>query len=176
MIDVGPTGKLIKGSLFDANVYRVKRALRDWDKQIHLEWNPRLRDGYGGWEIHWVPEMELPQYQGKLDGEPLYAWRKIRPSKNTVIKFDIPYLHDNLVGELQKRDLWQFKAGNKQVADGLEKFQDDLQTQREQEAEYKSAQARKEYMRENKAIIKDYYEYCRSGYNPLWFLGKNGQK
>lgn len=101
---VGPTGNLLKGHLYDVNKYSLERALKAYDSQLYLYWEPTKRKGLGCWEVRRRPDLKtaIPV------GDEFYLLDYI---ENPLIHhvLDVPFLNYQVLDRIKHMDAWNDK-------------------------------------------------------------------
>ena len=160
-IFVAPTGKLVTGDVLDVNKDGLMQALKFYDPQLYVEWNPKKRNGWGMWEVRRLPNEKTKVKAGELNGSPLYVLVYWENNFNNHI-MDVEYLNYDILTKLKRMDTWAVKNWT----DKLE--------QNEREYEERRRQKNKEDLRyaikQNKSAARDFKEAVASGYSPLDFF------
>lgn len=162
IIQIAPTGKLIKGSVLDVNAKLLEQALKFYDKQLYTEWNPRKNGGWGCWEIRRRPEYKTVIKVGNFNGMNLYRLEYWESDMANHI-LDLPRLDYNVLTYLKKIDTWK-QSGN--WVDNLEKkrlaYEEEVRQKNNEDLRYR--------LRQNKRLLRDFKEAVASGYSPFDFF------
>ena len=154
---VAGTGSVVTGSVLDANPARIERALKFYDRQLYLKWNPKKRQGWGMWEVRRTPDQLTKVYQGRFNGQKLYTLERKELDLIAHV-LDVAVLNDTLLGKLKSIDAW-----------ATPNFIDNLDHAAAKHAEAQKAKAREE-MRYNikqfKQEWKDFASLVSQGVNP----------
>lgn len=165
-IEVTNQGRVIKGSVFDVNPKYLERALKDYDKQLYLKWNPNKREGLGMWELRRTPNEKTAVFKTDYKGVNFYELDFV---ENDLVHhvLDLPYLNYKVLTRLREMDAWENKnhISHRDYLAEKKLIQDELKY----EAEIKYL------VKENKKYFQDLQEYVRSGYNPAWFFTKHNK-
>lgn len=167
---VGPTGNLVRGTVFDVSKSALETELRAYDKQLFLKWNPKKRSGLGCWELHRSPDKKMAVFKGKWNGMAFFNL-EYPPYDFISHVFDVPCLTYRMVELLRERDLYRIverKPGEdytvwmdrveKEAAYRQAKFEEELNRKASEESAYTGKQYKKE--------IRAYREMILSGLNP----------
>lgn len=155
--NVGPTGKTVKGHVLDVNKAPFERALRDYDSQLYVTWNPYKFYNYGCWEIRRKPAQYTPIYHGTVAGYSFVELKIIEVDFTNHI-LDCAFLNYDQLRKLKSMDTWK----NPNWVRDLERM----------EAEHKAAHQKKlrddlvYNMKQQKTAFRDYRDAILSGTNP----------
>lgn len=156
-----PAGKLIKGHVLDVSLKPFQRALRDYDPQLYVRWNPKKLRGHGCWEIRRKPTLKTSVFMGEHAGISYYKLMQVEYNDVHHI-LDCAFLNYDQLRKLQQMDTW----GKGNFAENYEK----------REAEYIAAQKQKarehlKYaLKQNGTALRDLYEMVRSGISPAQII------
>lgn len=178
------TGKLIQGSILDCNPKYLERALRDYDKQLYLKWNPLKTAhpdgsiekmpppgphwrgyGVGVWEVRRQPNTKTMVPWSEVKGECVFFELKYKESDVLNHVMDVPVLNYSILDRIKEMDCWNTKN-----------YVDDLEYREDQakDKEYTKNRAELRYqIKHHRSAFKDFQEQIRSGRNPLDFLAGN---
>lgn len=107
-IQLGATGKLVRGSIFDCDKAQLESALRFYDSQLYIEWNPKKNNGYGVWELRRRPAKKSIVYKGSHASMHFHALEYVEnPMINHVM--DMPNLSYKVIERLKAIDTWNVK-------------------------------------------------------------------
>ena len=153
----GPTGSLIKGSIFDCNKNSLEKALKRYDPRLYIKWNPRKREGYGVWEIRIRPRLKtLVRHDENFCS---LEWRESDLIHHVL---DVPILSYRILDKIYEMDSYRSANYGKDLDDQLDKAEDDIDRRRLEEMRLR--------IRDDKKYVREWQELVRSGYNPMWFL------
>lgn len=163
---VGPTGKLIKGHLYDVNKHAFLRAAQAYDPLLYLAWNSEKRRGLGCWELWRRPEKLTATFAGEHAGV-TYLHLKYVPDPLINHVMDIDFLSYSKIAKLKSMDTW----GTANWVDELEyqerKHKEVLQEKTQREMRYSIKQDRRTF--------KVFKEMVASGTNPALLAKHWGQ-
>lgn len=156
---MGPAGNLIEGHVLDVARKPFERALKDYDPQLYVKWNPKKLRGHGCYEIRRKPESTTIVDYAEV-GSTVYF--KLGYIENNLIAhvLDCAFLNYDQLRKIQEMDT--FKLGPQQwIADRdytLKQQTDARKAKARQEMAYEA----KQYKRE----LRDFKEFVLSGNNP----------
>lgn len=165
-LEIGPTGNLIQGNIFDCNKKSFVRALKAYDNQLYLVWNPKKREGLGVWEVWRNPTKKTLVNQGVYEGNTLFTL-EYKPNSFEHHVQDLEYLSYNFITRLHEMDMWNNKQFLDQMDQRLEDDQDKLNKSEEESIKYA--------VKHNKKLFKELAQLTKEGYNPLWFFSDKKQ-
>ena len=164
---MGPSGKVITGSVLDVNVKGFKEALKHFDSALYVKWNPKKLKGWGCWEIRIKPQKPYAIYHGEYKGVHLTELKYLETDiMNHVL--DCAYLNYDAIRKLKTMDVANKIAskGCKSYGEYVEKMEDEI--------EARLAAKRKEDLKYNisqhKSMAHDFREAIRSGIHPAQVL------
>ena len=104
----GPTGQIVRGSLFDVNPKSLEKSLKSYDEQLYLKWNPKKRNGWGVWELRRRPNEKFALPVGEYEGATfrLVDYYEI-DIENHIL--DLPVLSYSVLEWLKAADTFQNK-------------------------------------------------------------------
>lgn len=158
---VGPTGQIVTGTVLDCNKQSLELALKHYDPQLYIKWNPRKRAGMGLWEIRRRPEKKsvIPyvEYKGVV-------YSKIDYVEEDMVHhvMDAGSLTYAILTELKKMDTWAKGFDRKSWAAEYE-FKE---KQREQALHDKRREELRYHGKQFKKEIRDLKEAILSGLDP----------
>lgn len=155
--ECGVTGQLISGHVLDTNKPAIEQALKDYDGQLYVKWNPRKMRGWGCWEIRRRPiKKSIADYAIYNNN----AYIKVDYVELDLVNhvLDLPYLNFLAVEKIQKMDAWK----SKDWAHQLERTEQEQVSAMEDKIREDRAYAAKQHKRE----INEFKELLRSGFNP----------
>lgn len=161
---MGPTGSSIRGHVLDCAVAPLERALKSYDSQLYVHWNPRKLRGWGCWQVRWKPEAktvreeDIVVFNGNTYVCPQYHENNFN---NHVI--DVPFLNYDIINKIKKMDAWvhygyKGKDLGREVDYIEAKYDEKVEDEMIKEREYNLKQMRSE--------IRWLKEYVASGGNP----------
>jgi hypothetical protein len=160
-LEIGPTGKLVRGSVFDVNKAALERALRQYDNLLYITWNPKKRSGMGCWEIRRRPEKKTAVHQGSWNGIEFYALEsKELDLVNHVL--DLPVLTYKAVQKIQEMDAWKVKDFAHELDRKAAEHADSVREKTADETRY--------LIKQHKREIQEFKELLLSGMNPARVL------
>lgn len=166
MITMGPTGNIIKGHVLDCTQKPFEEALRLYDPQLYVKWNPKKLRKHGCWEIRRKPDEKTlrPGDIYEFEGYTI-SWPKYHEIDIVNHVLDIGYLNYNAIEKLKSMDMWEQKdMGHK--GKNLTKVLEYNEAKYLEGIDEKSA-AEKEYnLKQFKKEISWFKEYVNSGGNP----------
>lgn len=157
---VGPSGNICAGHVLDVRKGPFERALKDYDSQLYVKWNPKKLKGWGCWEIRRRPNLksivEVVEFEGK-------TYTRLEYRENNLIHhvLDCAFLNYDQLNKIQRIDTWK-KSDGKNFVDDLETQEREYVAKKTAEAKASRQDAAKHYKRE----IKDLKELVQSGMNP----------
>lgn len=161
-IKIGPTGGIIKGDVLDVNRKHLERALKDYDPQLYIKWNPTRLKGWGAWEIRRRPETksvkDIVVFEGNTYVDIEYVEVDILHGIMAV-----SFLNYNIISKLQSMDTWKLHGDRgKNFSKNI-----DYDAAKHREARDKKAnEERRHAAKVYKSEIRDFKEYILSGNNP----------
>jgi hypothetical protein len=170
--------KLIQGHVLDVARPPLVAALRRYDPQLYVSWNPKKRSGRGVWELRRKPEFKSVR-EGRYVDAPTKG-RVFIPGD--IFEFDdftisIPKYHENHAEnhvkdfEYLTYDMVSWVAKHDLFAYGY-KGRNALAEAEYREAQYldkveKDADEERQYLiKDNKTAFNDFREYILAGGNP----------
>lgn len=156
---LAPTGSVVEGHVLDVAKKPFERALKDYDSQLYVRWNPKKLKGWGCWEIRRKPESQTIVDFVEWKGTTVFklGYREVDLVANIL---DCAFLNYDQLRKIREMDTWQI--GPKQwLADrdyAEKQHKAAITAKRKEELKY----AAKEYKRE----IRDFKEFVLSGNNP----------
>lgn len=163
----GPTGKLIRGHVLDANERAFSEALKFYDPQLYVRWNPKKMRNWGCWEIRRRPNKKTAVYQGSHEG---VAYLKVMPIEFDAVHhvLDCAFLNYDAIRKIKEMDMFiQIdKSGFKSLEDVLA-GREEIHRARLRE----TARAELKYaLKQNRTAAREFYEAVRSGIHPAQVL------
>lgn len=162
-IVTNPTGNTIRGHVLDVSVDPLEQALRDYDPQLYVKWNPKKLKGWGCWEVRRKPESMVVTSSDVHDlGD--YSISTPRYKELDVVNhvMDVPYLNYLILKKIHRMDIWALSHRGKNFVKDAEyaeaKYDEKLDEKSAKELEYNLKQMKHE--------IRYFREYVLSGGNP----------
>jgi len=166
MITMGPTGRVIKGHVLDVGHTGFLRALKDYDPQLYIAWNPKKLQKHGCWEIRRTPleksvkTGDISVFQGNTIVFP--KWHEINLVHHVL---DLLYLNYNAIEKLKIMDMWNHKlTGHK--GKNLTQALDYNEAKHEERVDQKSAEQLEYGLKQMRSEMRWFREYINSGGNP----------
>lgn len=162
MIEIGPTGKIIQGSVFDVSKDSLEFALRRYDPLLYIRWNTKKNAGMGVWEIRRRPEKMTAVYHGSFEGKPFYT---LEHKELDVVShvLDVPILGYHVLSKLKAMDTWEVHKFADALEYSEEKQQEKIQSKAKEDLTYHIKQHKKEF--------QTFRDLVASGHNPARILG-----
>ena len=166
MVLVGPTGTVVKGHVLDVNYKAFDRALKLYDPQLYLKWNPKKCRKYGCWEIRRKPDEKTlkPADVYQFEGYTI-SWPKYHEMSMVNHVLDAAFLNYSILGKLKAMDMWTHKETGykgKDLTKTLDykeaKYLDKIEDQSLAELKYNLKQIRSE--------LGGYKDFIAHGGNP----------
>lgn len=154
-------GRVVTGSLLDANKQAIERSLQFYDPFLYIKWNPDKRGGRGCWEVRRAPEYTTLVYQGKLNGQKLYTAERV---ESDIIHhvLDVNVLHYNLLGKIKSMDAWKHKDFNAYLENAAAEWETRERKRAREEMQYDITQHKQEW--------RDMLALVQAGANPAQFI------
>lgn len=163
----GPVGRLIRGHVLDVSLKPFLRALKDYDKQLYVEWNPKKLKGEGCWEIRRLPTKKRAMYQGSHNGAKYYKLMFVEQGNMSHI-LDAAFLNYDILRKLQEIDT--FRLVERSGYGSLDALLDAKQKEATARQTSAAADRLKYAIKSNKSAMRDFYEMVKSGVNPAEVL------
>lgn len=159
--DVGPTGNVIRGSVLDCARQPLEAALRVYDPQLYIKWNPKKLRGWGCWEIRRRPDYQTVLGSYEFEGQTFHILGfKEQNLVHHVV--DVPFLNYSVIEKLKKMDTWQDSYKGKDFGKEL-----DYKMNKALDREEEKAFSEREYnIKQYKREIRWFKDYVASGGNP----------
>jgi hypothetical protein len=160
---VAPTGRLSQGHVLDVSKKPFERALRDYDPQLYVRWNPKKLKGWGCWEIRRRPEknnvIEIVPFGGN-------TYVHIGPVELDIVNhtLDLAFMNYSVLNKLKSMDTWK----NPNWAKDLER----AEAEHREKVIERDRQNLKYMVQEEKSAIRDIKQAILSGANPH-LIGKH---
>lgn len=167
-IQLGATGRLIKGDVLDCNKTSLERAVRDYDAQLYFKWNPKKYHGYGCWELRRRPEKKTVSDVAEFDGHLIFKVDYVENDLENHVK-DLGFLDYRVIDWLKTADTWKQVNYEASQAHRSAKWVKDLEDRESAHRDSLQAKVKSEAlygMRQNKTAIRQYKEAILSGTNP----------
>lgn len=148
------TGKVVTGHVLDCNKKHLEKALKDYDKQLYLKWNPDKANKVGMWEVRRKPNQKTAWPMWELGDSIVFDLKYVENDiENHVM--DVPFLNYNILKRIKEMDTWV-----------VHDYVNDLEY-REQKAKdkaYDDNRAELRYaIKHNKRAMRDLQELAKSG-------------
>lgn len=182
MILISGASKTVSGHVLDVAKAPLLAALRRFDPQLYVKWNPKKLAGQGCWELRRAPELKSAR-EGRFLDSPTrgrvfipgdifdmgdYTLCVPKPHETSMENHvkDFKYLTYDMLSWVSSHDLWSYGYRGKNAM---------------QEAEYKEGQyltrveeaavAERTYMiKQHRTQFNDFRSYISSGGNPARLL------
>lgn len=155
------TGKIIQGHVLDASRAPLEEALRDYDPQLRLQWNPTKLRGWGCWEVRRRPDekriVEAFHFEGMDIG--VLEYKELNMINHVM---DVPFLNYNIIDKLKKMDSWQTSYKGKNFTNDV----DYAEAKYDEKIDEKSSQEMSYNLKQHKKEIRYLMDYVLSGKNP----------
>lgn len=180
-LKVNHESRLVQGHVLDVAKKPLLEALRRYDVQLYVKWNPKKLQGHGCWELRRKPEMKTVRegrfldtpYRGRVffpgDIHDLGDFTIVEPKYHETsfenhVK-DFTHLSYGMVGWIAAHDLWTmdqcgFKGKNftKEAEYREAKYEEKID---------EDADADKQYMiKQHRTQFNDFRSYINTGGNP----------
>lgn len=157
-----PTGSLIKGNVLDVSVKPFERALKDYDSQLYVVWNPKKLRNWGCWELRRRPEKKVITETFDCGG---YSIARLEYKESDFIHhvLDAAYLNYDILNKLKKIDMWTNKDHFIHNLEGGE-------AERQQAIKDKARAELKYALRYNRKMLREMMDLVNSGANPAEIL------
>lgn len=182
IISVKGDSKIVRGHVLDVSVKPLLSALRQYDKQLYVKWNPKKRSGRGLWELRRKPEFKSVR-EGRFLDTPfrgrVFFPGDIHELDTTTIS--VPKYHENhvenhvkdfdhltydMVEWVSNHDLFKYGYRGKDALNEADyrgaKFDEKIDEAADDERQYELKQMRTQ--------INGFREYVLSGGNPYRLL------
>jgi hypothetical protein len=169
-LEVGATGKLVQGSIFDEPKAAFERKLRRYDALLYVRWNPLKRQGMGCWEVRRRPEKKSFVHMATHAGANIFLLQyKEADLVHHVLDADV--LDDRIMLRLWASDLDRVvprHVGEDPLAymQRVHAEMDYRQIKREQRMQDAMDQDQKLMAREQRTAARDMMNLILSGWNP----------
>ncbi len=169
--EVGVTGALIQGDVLDVNTKTLELALKAYDPQLYLKWNPHKRQGMGVWELRRRPAQKTIKETIKYGGN-TYCIVDYKENNFEHHVWDLGHLGYDLLQRLKDGDTFtmaNYEGKEHRMTDFLNKMEDARYAKQDREV----AQLRQERMyniMQDKGLLKDFQEKILSGVNPAHLM------
>lgn len=159
-VRVGPVGRISKGNVLDCNPKSFERALKNYDPQLYIRWNPKKLKGHGCWEIRRRPEFNSTLDVAELGEHPVLL---IGPYEIDLVHhvMDCAFLNYDQLRKLKEMDTRQYGDAKQ--------WQDLVARKTEERRELEKSQGmqrRREAIRTFRKQINAFREYILNGGNP----------
>lgn len=155
-------GKIFIGSVYDSSKRKIEHALRKYDRQLYIKWNPKKKSGLGCWEVRRKPENLTKCYGADYQGTHIYMLEYLETDIIHHV-MDVDVLSYSLVDRIKASDTWTNKNWVQDWEDSNER-----NIIRQEKAN------KQELMYEIKNIHKDAHKWLQeaaiAGINPMKYL------
>jgi hypothetical protein len=159
---VSNIGSIIEGHVLDVNKKHLESALKNYDNQLYLKWNPKKKNGFGMWEVRRRPNAKTAVYKTDLGKSKIFELEYVEIDFVHHV-LDVDYLNYNVLTRIKEMDAWN--------SPDLIKDQD-YAAEKKIIAEENSVSDELRYLiKQNRKYFGELQEAVRSGYNPAWFFG-----
>lgn len=178
--EIGPTGHIVHGNLFDVKKESLERLVRSYEPRLYIKWNPKKRGGYGCYELRLRPEKKYAVPYGDFMGGKLFVAEEHEIEGEAHV-YDLPVLSYSLLQKLRDGDTWRiFGRPDDTVAHQARKdqFIKELEQRERQAREDEERRLREEaiyHFTQYKSAIGDFRESILSGWNPAEMAKAWGQ-
>lgn len=168
MIKIGMTGATVIGDVLDVARKPLEDAIKRYDSQLYLKWNPKKRQGRGIWELRRRPDQKSVIETIELNG---IKYHRLDYKELDVVNhiFDFEYLGYHILEKIKKSDTWLASDYDGYNTDKTSHFLDRMDSVREsydnkikQDADDQLAYELRYY----KSAFRDFKESILSGINP----------
>jgi len=167
LVHLGPTGRLAKGHVLDVAVKPFEQALKDYDKNLYIEWNPYKLKGWGCWEIRKLPVeksvVDTVTYHGNTIVRIEYLENDVA---NHVL--DCAFLNYDQLRKIKEMDTWRDDHWIHDIEYREQKAREERRNAVREELTYA--------LKQHKGVFRELKERVRSGQNAAKILTNNGQK
>lgn len=155
------TGHIVIGHVLDCNKKHLEKALKDYDRQLYLKWNPDKDSGRGLWEVRRKPDhmTAVPKWEY---GDIIVF--ELQYVENDLVHhvMDVPYLNYQILTRIREMDAWNTKNWAAELDYRADKARDKAFDENRENLRYAIKQHRRAF--------EDLREHIRSGKNPAEFL------
>lgn len=170
-------GNLVQGHVMDVSLAPLEAALKRYDQQLYLHWNPKKLRGRGVWELRRKPEFKTIRESRVVES----------PKGNVFIKGDIfdfgdhtivyPKYHENhfenhvkdfyrldyrILDWVKSKDLWDYGFRGKNTMKEAEYREAKYEEKIDEDAD-----AERQYMiKQHRTQFNDFREYILAGGDP----------
>lgn len=166
-IQVGPVGQIVKGNVLDVNKEPLERALKDFDHQLYLKWNPKKNNKEGCWELRRRPDAKVPHFVCVYEGN-TYCTMEYHESGINHVK-DFICLDYKILQWIKTHDTWSQFNYSKDSVDNTNGFIRTMQLREDAKSIENLAKIRAEtkyQLMQDRNAMKSYRNLVNSGTNP----------
>lgn len=157
MIFLGAVGKLSKGHVLDVRKAPFERALKDYDPQLYVKWNPKKLRGWGCWEIRRKPLAKRPVGIYALEGYSIIRCEYVENDvENHVL--DMAFMNYDQIRKIHSLDTWNKNHWIHQI--------DYLENKKNKETKAKALDELKYNIKQHKSAFREFSDLVNSGVNP----------
>lgn len=147
-IQISKTGNLIVGHVLDVDKTHLERALRFYDSQLYLKWNPKKNEGNGLWELRRRPNEKTLVVKTMFNGSKIGILEYVESDLiNHVL--DIPFLNYDILNKLRQMDTWENFKGSRGYSNDMDykrdKHDENAYLELERSQKYRARHDRKLY-------------------------------
>lgn len=150
-------GNVIIGHVLDCNRAPIELALKRYDSELYIKWNPLKKDGIGCWEVRRRPTLLRTEFQGHFEDGELHVLDRF---ENDFVHhiLDVDRLDWRLPETIKAMDTWVHKDWASHI---------DYEGERWLEREDKKIREDMKYnIRQYSREFKDFAELVAQGMNP----------
>lgn len=161
MITMSGTGPIIRGHILDNNVKAVEEALKRYDPQLYVKWNPLKYKRWGCWEVRRRSNEKEIVSATEFKGATIL---RLEYHENNFVNhiLDVPFMNYEVVNKIKAMDTWK--------GDHWWHTQEYALAKKQDETEAKAMEEMKYNIRYNRKALKDFMEMVRSGQNPAQII------
>lgn len=156
---MGKTGNIIQGHVLDSNKKHLERALKDYDKQLYIRWNPKKVKGFGCWEVRRKPEFKTIVDYCEFEGHTILDLDYVEVDAVHHV-LDAAFLNYQIVEKI--KDMDTLASGHADWAAAYEH----AETVRKEEFEKKRLENRSYMLKQMRKDLNWFREYVLSGNDP----------
>lgn len=156
--EIAPTGKIIKGHVFDVNPRQFTEKLKQYDPHLYVKWNSKKLKGWGCWEIR----RATTEYRitNIADISPTERILKLDYPEIDIVNhvLDCAFLNYDAIRKLKEMDTFR--------KDHFIHTLEADEATRKKEIKAKAREELKYAIRHNKSLVKKAKDLVESGVNP----------
>lgn len=157
---LGPTGRLSAGHVLDVARVPFQRALRDYDSQLYVRWNPAKLRGWGCWEIRRQPAEKSVVETATYKGQTIV---RLEYLENDLVHhvLDCAFLNYDQLRKLKDMDTYKYSS-----VSAWQDAQESIAKDRKAAQALKARSELKYLSKQIKSEMKDFRDYVASGHSP----------